>query len=202
MHMGEAQKRMSALPEAKMTVEQYLAFERASETRHEFLNGEVFALAGASRKHNIIGGNVYASLHSLLRKRPCEVYQNDMRVKIRRKGHYAYPDIVVVCGTAKFEDDKQDTLLNPTVIVEVLSPSTEIYDRGMKFQYYRTVESLQEYVLISQDQIQIEHFTRQNDGLWLLSDLNRIDVALELPSIECKVPLADIYEKVEFDSAP
>src|SRR5258708_7680372 len=136
---------MSALPEMTWTVERYLAFERESDLRHEYLNREIFALAGASLRHNLIAANTLASLHSQLRKRECTVYPSDMRLKVSRTGLYTYPDLSVVCGTPQLEDDHQDTLLNPTLIIEVLSPSTESYDRGKKFQHYRTVETLPNY---------------------------------------------------------
>src|SRR5687768_7892266 len=146
---------MSTAPKQKWTPESYLEFERASDERHEYLNGEVFLLAGASNNHNLVQGNTYATLHSQLRKHPCLVYPSDMRLKVSQTGLYTYPDIMVVCGTPQLEDKHQDILLNPTLIVEVLSPSTERFDRGKKFQHYREIESLQEYVLIAQDTFRV-----------------------------------------------
>ncbi len=190
---------MSALPDLTWTVERYLAFERESEARHEYLNGQVTVMADASAKHNLIAGNAYASLHSQLRKGPCTVYPSDMRVKVSRTGLYTYPDISVVCDKPQLEDDHQDILLNPVVIVEVLSPSTESYDRGKKFQHYRTLESLQDYVLISQDSYCIEHYIRQATGLWLFADATGLEASLELAVIGCTLLLSDVYEKISLE---
>ena len=191
---------MAAIPDFIWTDERYLAFERASDIRHEYLNGEVFALAGASVRHNLIAANILANIHAQLRKRPCVVFPSDMRLKVSRTGLYTYPDISVVCGPPEFDDAHDDTLLNPTVIVEVLSPSTEQYDRGKKFQHYRTLESLQEYGLVAQDSQRIEHYVRQDNGQWLLTDINQPDVSLDLRSISCALLLADVYEKVTFET--
>lgn len=188
-----------ALPEKFMTPEAYLEFERASEIKHEYFGGEVFAMTGASRNHNRIVINTLASLHGQLRKRPCEVYPSDMRVKTHSTVLYTYPDISVVCGEPQFEDAILDTLLNPTLIIEVLSPSTERYDRGKKFQHYRTLVSLQEYVLIPQDSYRIERYLRQPTDEWLFTDITEIASTLELPSIECQLVLAEVYEKVTFE---
>jgi Uma2 family endonuclease len=193
------EERAMALPEKFVTPEAYLKFERSSEIKHEYYGGTVFAMTGASRNHNLIVANVIATLHTQLRKRPCIVYPSDMRVKTRSSVLYTYPDISVVCGESQFEDEFVDTLLNPTVLFEVLSPSTERYDRGKKFQHYRTLPSLQEYVLIAQDSYRIEHFTRQPNDEWLLADAASLDAAIQLPSIQCQLALADVYEKVTFD---
>jgi Uma2 family endonuclease len=191
---------MSALPKPlRMTEAEYLEFERASETKHEYIGGEVFAMTGASRHHNLITGATYASLFLQLRGRPCEVYPGDMRVQVRASGLYTYPDIGVVCGEAQLADTHLDTLINPLLIVEVLSPSTELYDRGRKFQYYRHIESLREYVLIAQDAPRIERFVRQGD-VWQFSDAVGLDASLELPSIGCTLALADVYEQVTFEA--
>ncbi|MBA3869526.1 MAG: Uma2 family endonuclease [Anaerolineae bacterium] len=181
-----------------ITPEEYLRMERGSEEKHEYYNGEIFAMTGASEYHNIIVGSTIASLYTQLRKKPCQIYPSDMRVRIPATGLYTYPDISVVCGTPEFEDDGLDTLLNPTVIIEVLSSSTEQYDRGKKFQHYRTIASLKEYILIAQDSIRIEHFARREDQ-WILTDAKTSDSVLSLPSIECTLALSDVYEKVNFD---
>jgi len=178
-------------------VEEYLARERAAETRSEYYAGEMFAMAGGSRAHNLIAGNLFASLHQQLRRRPCTVYPSDMRVKVSESGLYTYPDVTAVCDPEQFEDARQDTLLNPALVVEVLSPSTESYDRGRKAQNYRTVASLQEYLLITQDAYHVEQFVRQPDGQWLFSEADGLDAVLPLPSIGCELRLADVYEKVE-----
>jgi len=190
---------MVAVPKQKWTVEEYLAMERASEEKHEFLDGEIYLMSGASRNHNLIQGNAYASLHNQLQGRPCSPYPSDMRVKISDFGQYTYPDISVVCDPEQIEDAAQDTLLNPILLIEVLSPLTESYDRGKKFQHYRALDSLQEYVLIAQDQARIEHYLRQPSGEWLLSDAVGLEAVIELPSIGCTLTLAEVYEKVNFD---
>jgi len=188
---------LTARPEVYISVEEYLARERAAETRSEYYAGEMFAMAGGSRAHNLIAGNLFASLHQQLRRRPCTVYPSDMRVKVSESGLYTYPDVTAVCDPEQFEDARQDTLLNPALVVEVLSPSTESYDRGRKAQNYRTVASLQEYLLITQDAYHVEQFVRQPDGQWLFSEADGLDAVLPLPSIGCELRLADVYEKVE-----
>jgi Uma2 family endonuclease len=188
---------MSAQLKIRLTPEEYLAVERKAEYKSEYLAGEVFAMSGASEAHNLIAGNVFAALHAQLRKRPCKVYPSDMRVKVSATDLYTYPDVTVVCGEAQFDDDRQDTLLNPTVIVEVLSPSTEGYDRGAKFEHYRKLESLREYVLIAQDKHHVEHYVRQPDNQWLLSETDSLPDTIHLPSINCDLALADVYDKVD-----
>lgn len=189
---------MAAQPHAGMTVEEYLAFERASAEKHEYRAGEIVAMVGASYRHNTIVGNVFASLRARLRNSSCRVNFSDLRVQIPGERLYTYPDLTVVCGPPRFSDDRQDTLLNPQVIIEVLSPSTDAYDRGAKFRHYRSIESLREYVLIEQDSQRIEHFVRQANDLWLLSDTIGPDATLHLPTLDCAVPFAEIYEEVVF----
>lgn len=185
-----------ALPKF-ITPEEYLRMERASPEKHEYYNGEIFAMSGASENHNIVVGSTFASLYAQLRKKPYQIYPSDLRIRIPATGLYTYPDISVVCGTPEFEDDGLDTLLNPTIIIEVLSASTEQYDRGKKFQHYRTIASLQEYILIAQDNVRIEHFARQGEQ-WVLTDAKAIDSVLNLPSIDGTLALSDVYEKVNF----
>ncbi len=189
---------MSTAPRPFLTTEQYLAIERAAETRSEYFRGEMFAMTGASRFHNLIAGNVGRRLNEQFDGRPCEVYQTDMRVKVSPTGLYTYPDIVVTCEHPKFEDNQVDTLLNPQVVIEVLSPSTESWDRGKKFGHYRRIESLREYVLISQDRMLVEKFLRRPEGEWLLSDVSSPDDRLVLDSVSCSIKLSDIYARVEF----
>lgn len=190
---------MSAQPQRKLTGEEYLAIERRNEYKSEYVNGEMFAMAGASKKHNLITVNVSSELRSQLKGRPCNVYATDMRVRTRQT-QYVYPDVIVVCDQEQFDDSQQDTLLNPMVIIEVLSPSTEIYDRGAKFGYYRNIETLLEYVLISQDMPMIERYLRQPDSpFWLFSAANSLQDVVELTSINCRLALAEVYDKVEFD---
>lgn len=181
-----------------MTPEEYLAFERASPERHDFHDGELFPVAGGTREHSQIVMNLAAFLTPALRGRSCTAYGMDMKVRIPRKKRYKYPDLSVACPPA-FEDEHRDTLVNPTVLIEVLSPSTQDYDRGGKFEDYRTIAALREYVLVHQDQVLIEHHTRQQDVAWLLRELREGDT-LRLTSIGLEVPLSEIYLNV-FDPA-
>ncbi len=191
---------MAALPKLYISVADYLAGERISTVKHEYFAGQVFAMAGATERHNLAAMNVGASLHSQLRKRSCTVYSSDMRVKVSATGLYTYPDVVAVCGTPRFEDKHRDTLLNPTLVVEVLSPSTESYDRGKKFQHYRTLDSLSEVIFVAQNVVHVEHYVRQPGDRWVLAEADQLDAVLRLPSIECELALADIYEKVTLDA--
>jgi len=187
----------SAATKIRFTPQEYLALERKSETRNEYYNGEIFAMAGASREHNLIVANLLRDIGNQLEDRPCESYPSDMRVFIEATGLYTYPDVSVVCGEPRFQDREVDTLLNPTVIVEVLSPSTEAYDRGDKFRHYRRIDSLREFVLISQDRMMVERYTRQGKD-WVLSDMTDPDQVLKLESIGCQIPLDRIYAKIKF----
>lgn len=188
---------MSLQPEAYLTPEDYLAIERQAECKSEYFHGEMFAMAGASERHVLIVTNVVAELRGQLKGRPCNVYSTDLRVRVSPTGLYTYPDIVVVCGQAQFADEQKDTLLNPTLIVEVLSESTKDYDRGEKFEQYRSLASFDEYVLIAQERHHVEHFVRQPDNRWLLAETNRREDALQLSSISCTLALAEIYDKVD-----
>ncbi|MGO9258134.1 MAG: Uma2 family endonuclease [Bryobacteraceae bacterium] len=188
---------MSTLPKTLLTPEEYLAIERKAERKSEFFQGEMFLMAGAQEAHNLIVAHTISSLDQQLRSRPCRVYPSDMRVCVDRVKMYAYPDVIVVCGDRKFLDAKPDTLLNPTLIVEVLSPSTEGYDRGLKFQHYRSIESLRQYLLISSDRVHADLFTRPAEGPWTLAEANGPEDVLELQSIGCVLKLADLYDKVE-----
>jgi Uma2 family endonuclease len=180
-----------------VTPEEYLAYERAAEYKNEYFDGEVVAMTGASRKHNLIAGNVFAALKDHLRGKPCEVYIGDMRVRIPSANLYTYPDVVVACGTPEFEDAEVDTLLNPALIVEVLSKSTASYDRTQKFDYYRTLPSLGEYLPVEQDAYHVAQYVKQSDGRWLLADIRGSDGRVELTSVGCGLSLADVYERVE-----
>lgn len=189
---------MSTAPKQTLTPQQYLERERAAQTRSEYYRGEMFAMTGASRRHNLICVNLVSRVHSQFADRPCEVYQSDMRVKVNTSGLYTYPDVVATCESPTFEDEHVDTLLNPQVIVEVLSQSTEAYDRGTKFEKYRQLQSLKDYVLVSQESVSVERFTRQGDGQWLLWSSNDLSGTLEIESIDCRVKLSDIYARVNF----
>jgi Uma2 family endonuclease len=187
----------SAAAQPTVTPEQYLAQERRAEYKSEYISGYVVAMAGASRVHNLIALNIAAELRLQLRGRPCETYMVDMRVKVDRTGLYTYPDVVVACGDIHFEDTGNDTLINPVVIVEVLSDSTEAYDRGEKFAHYRRLDSLQAYVLVTQNRPRIEQYTRQGSQ-WLLSEANGLGETVSLPAIGCDLVLAEVYDRVQF----
>jgi Uma2 family endonuclease len=179
-----------------LTPEEYVAFERKATYKNEYIDGEVVAMTGASRRHNIIGVNISGELRQQLKGRTCEAYASDMRVRIPSKRMYTYPDVVVVCDEPQFEDDYLDTLLNPTVIIEVLSKSTERYDRFKKFAFYRTIESLAEYVLVAQHEYRVEQYAKQSDGRWVLSDHRSPEGVVELTSIQCTLALREVYDKV------
>lgn len=172
--------------------------ERRREDKSEYWDGEIFCMSGASRAHNLIVTNVSRELSTQLLERPCEVYSSHMRVRIRHTARYVYPDVSVVCEEPQFEDAEVDTLLNPVLIVEVLSSSTEAFDRGKKFDSYRTIPSLQEYVLIAQDEPHVYIYARQLDHRWLLSEASHQDRGLELASIGCQLALTEVYHKVIF----
>jgi Uma2 family endonuclease len=187
---------MPAEPKSYLTPEEYLALERKAERKSEYFDGEMFATSGASREHNLIVTNIIREISQQLKERPCEVYPSDMRVKIPATGLYTYPDVVVVCGEPKFEDDHLDTLLNPTLIIEVLFESTEAYDRGKKSAHYRTVKSLAEYLLVAQDAYRIEQYVRQASNQWLLCEARGLEETLRLSSIQCDLTLKEVYAKV------
>ncbi|MFK7818236.1 MAG: Uma2 family endonuclease [Planctomycetaceae bacterium] len=191
---------MATAPDSNrfMTVEEYLAFERASETKHEFYRGEVFAMGGASTTHNRIVRNVNRRFDEQFDDRECEVLASDQRVKVLSTGLYTYPDLVVVCGKMEFEDDTFDTLLNPQVVIEVLSDSTEAYDRGKKFALFRELDSLRSYVLISQKEPRVEVFTRHESGDWMMRDAVGMDATIELSAIDVSLRLQDVFKRVEF----
>ena len=185
-----------------LTPEEYITLERkavpdAETVRSEYMNGEVINMSGASLAHNLITGNIFGQLYTRLRGGRCIVFANEMRVSISTAKSYFYPDVSVVCEEPRFEDNVFDTLLNPIVVIEVLSPSTEAYDRGEKFAHYRQLTSLQEYILVAQDQIRVEHYRRQ-EKQWIFTDFEKQDEVLTLSSLQCELPLQDIYERVTF----
>jgi Uma2 family endonuclease len=191
---------MPAQPQiAYITPEEYLAIEREAEYKSEYFNGEIFAMSGASPEHNQIVTNIVGELYAQFKKRPCRVYANDIRVKVSTTGLYTYPDVVAMCDKPRFDDEQKDTLLNPTVIIEVLSDSTANYDRGEKFKHYRSLDSLVEYILIAQDECHIEHYVRQANNQWLLSEIHDLPETIELSSINCHLALSDVYDKVEIE---
>lgn len=189
---------MSSQPQSYFTVEEYLALERRASYRSEYLGGEIFAMAGASRKRNLISLNIGGSLNAQLAERDYEVYVSDMRLRVAATGLLTYPDVTVVCGEPQFNDAEADTLLNPTLLVEVLSKSTKRFDRGEKFEPYRTIASLSEYLLIAQEKVYVEQYVRQRDASWLLRVFSQRADTVQLPSINCELALAAVYNKVKF----
>lgn len=189
--MGSAAKKL-------MTAIEYLEFERNSLEKHEFYNGEIYAMAGAKERHNLIVSNLIINIGTKFKNKPCVVYPSDMRVVIDEYNHYTYPDVSLVCGEREFLDNKNDCLLNPNVIIEVLSDSTEKYDRGKKFEDYRNLISLREYMLVSSEHKKIELFTKTTDGKWLFSE-NTLEGNI-IPTLDLTLLLSDIYDKVEFET--
>lgn len=189
------EQHMSVQAKQLISVEEYLAMERESEEKHEYLDGGIYAMGGASVNHTIIVTNVVIDLGTQLRSRDCTVHSSDLRVKVSPTGLYTYPDVVVVCGEHQFDDEMQDTLTNPTLIVEVLSETTKSYDRGDKFAHYRSLPSFMEYVLIAQDRPHLEHFLREPKR-WILYEIDGMEHTIELPSIDCILSLAGVYDKV------
>jgi Uma2 family endonuclease len=171
--------------------------EREAEFKSEFIDGEIIAMTGASEPHNLITTNIVRELSQQLKNRDCRVYSSDIRVDVRDHNLYAYPDVVVVCGKPNLRDDWLDNLLNPTVIIEVLSKSTESHDRGRKFMKYRRIESLAEYILVAQDSCNVEHYVRQPNDRWMLSEANSLDDTIHLSSIDCHLKMAEVYDKVD-----
>jgi Uma2 family endonuclease len=187
---------VSANPKTFLTPEQYLEIEDHAEYKSEYYNGEMFAMAGAGRAHNLLVARLVSELDHQLRKGPCEVYPSDMRVRMDATGLYTYPDVVVVCGEPQFLTGKETTLLNPKLIAEVLSDSTEAYDRGRKFEHYQSLDSLDSYILVASDRMHVDLYTRTGGNQWTLQSAGRPEETLELPSIGCRIALADLYEKV------
>jgi len=191
-----------ALPAVTLvTPEQYLAQERLSLDKHELVNGQVYAMAGASFAHIRIVANLSRHLGNLLADSTCEPCGNDLRVKVPETTMYTYPDVTVICGEPEFDDDQKDTLLNPVLIIEVLSPSTSSYDRGGKFSHYRKIESLQSYILIDQEWVGVEHYVRQGDQ-WILTAYEKRDEVLKIPTLGVELPLSEIYQRLTIPDGP
>lgn len=187
---------MSTVPKQFITPEEYLRRERIAEFRSEYYRGEMFAMAGASANHNLIVGNCVQTLGQQLKKKPCRVYPSDLKLRIESTGLYTYPDVSVVWGEPQLETNGGDVLLNPVVLVEVLSDSSEAYDRGKKFKHYRTISSLKHYILISQDRYSIDCFSRQPGDSWVLTDCQALIDQVQLSAIDCQLAAADVYDKV------
>jgi Uma2 family endonuclease len=187
---------MSTASKARLSPEEYLKQERKAAFKSEYLDGEVFAMSGASRRHVLIAKNVTVALDQRLRGQSCETYGSDMRVRVSASGLYTYPDVTVTYGDEQFLDEEVDTLLNPLLIVEVLSPSTKNYDRGDKFASYRTIPSLREYVTIAQDRMHVEHWQQGKNERWMLSEYFNVTGSLQLTALGIELPLAEIYRRV------
>jgi Uma2 family endonuclease len=189
---------MSAAVKTNVTPEQYLALDRAASVRSEYFAGEMFAMAGASYAHNTIKDNLIGELYARLKGGPCRTYSSDMRVKIEATKAFVYPDILIQCEPPRFADERTDILLNPQVVIEILSPSTESFDRGGKFRQYQTIPSLQEYLLVSQNDAVCERFTRGEGGKWEYQAFTGVIADLEFAAVPVRVPLRDIYAGVNF----
>lgn len=189
---------MSSAAKAKITVEEYLAMERASESKHEFYDGDIFDMTGGTPAHSLIATNFASEARAALKDRPCVVYNSDLRVKVKPTGLYTYPDVTIVCGQQQFDDEQRDTLINPTVIVEVLSKSTAIYDRGPKSKHYRKIPSLQALILVEQDSPVVEVYRRQSEGNWLLTEATELSESVAIEPLGISIPLNEIYRNVIF----
>ncbi len=188
------------LPKRKalLTPEEYLAIERAAPYRSEYFRGEMFAMAGGTPEHSLIKTNLTSALNGLLKGKPCSVYDSDLRILVSATGLYTYPDASVACEPLQHVDGRRDTILNPILLVEVLSDGSEAYDRGKKFDHYRSIESLREYIIVSQDRPKVERYARNPDDTWTLTDKAGMSESLDLIAIQGKLSLADVFDKVEF----
>ncbi|MDQ6704328.1 MAG: Uma2 family endonuclease [Acidobacteriota bacterium] len=189
---------MSANPAPRITPEQYLEAERSAEFKHEYYQGRIFAMSGGTHPHGVIICNFAGEMRQALKSRPCLVSTTDVRVRVSETGLYTYPDILVICGDPADADDRKDTILNPTVIVEVLSRSTEAHDRGFKFAQYWKLDSLKAYILVSQDEARVEIFERRSKEQWILTEYAGMESACRIESIDCEIELSEIYDKVPF----
>jgi len=192
---------MASNPVTKVTEEEYLTIDRAAEVRSEFFDGEMFAMSGGSMRHARLQANITGELHATLRGSDCQAFTSDFRVRVSPGRMYAYPDVTVVCGKPLLVDERQDILVNPAVIFEVLSPSTEYYDLGVKFRRYRAIESLKDYILVNQDEIRIEQYTRGDANTWTLRDYQRPEEELRIDSIGVSLALGRIYDRIELPNA-
>ena len=190
---------MSAQPQTKLSDEEYLVIERAADFKSEFYNGEMFAMSGGSPGHALLGGAICAEFRTALKGSGCRSYNSDLRVRVARGGLYAYPDATVICGDLEYADGTTDVVTNPTVVVEVLSPSTEAYDRGFKSSEYRKIASLKEYAFLSQSEPRVEVYSRNDNGEWgVFSESVGLDAVCHFRSLDCAIRLADIYADFSF----
>jgi Uma2 family endonuclease len=185
----------------RLTPAEYLDIERAATCRSEYFDGEMFAMAGGSPRHSLIKVNICSEIRARLKRSSCTAYDSDLRILVSATGLYTYPDASVICGPLEFEDQRHDTVLNPTLIVEVLSDSTEAYDRGKKFSHYRQIASLREYLLVSQEEAKIERFLRNDNGTWTLTEAAGLEATLPLPSLGIEICLGEVFDKVDFSGA-
>lgn len=191
---------VATMPERRHWTEaEYLVVERQATTKHEYRQGEIIAMVGASPAHNQITASIIGQLYMQLRGSPCQPLGSDMRVRVSSAGLYAYPDVIVVCGELQVADAYQDMLLNPTLIIEVLSPSTEQYDRTDKFTAYKALDSMREYLLVSQHEARIEQWVRQDGGLWTRHEVSGLAATLRLVSVDAALPLSEVYARVTLD---
>ena len=186
----------------RLTDAEYLDLERKAEFKSEFFDGEMFAMAGGSLSHSLITMNFGGELRDKLKGRPCVPYNSDLRLKVEPTGLYTYPDLSVICGPPHFADAEKDTVTNPTLLVEVLSDSTESYDRGAKLRNYVLIPTVREYLLVSQHEPRIEQYLRQEDGSWLWREVAGLEATLEIPSLQVSIALAEIFANVQFVPAP
>lgn len=191
---------MSAAAQEYMTTEQYFMLQETSESKHEYYRGAIYAMTGGTVRHNLIVANIIAVLHGQLWGTACRVFPSDLRLKVEQTGLYAYPDVSVICEPIYFGDNRQDTVTNPIVLIDVLSPSTENDDRGKKFEHYRTIETLQEYIVVAQDRVHVEHYVRQDKYRWLLVDFFAANQTVHAGSINCTIAVESVYEYIVFDS--
>jgi len=187
---------MASIPDVFVSPEEYLTQERAAQEKSEYVDGRIYAMSGASMHHNLISSNLLGTLWNQLRGRSCRVFGSDLRISVRGK-RFFYPDISVVCGPAQFHDEQpKDTVTNPTLVIEILSESTAAYDKGAKFLSYQGIASLQEYLMVHQDQALVEHYTRRSDDSWIYHKVEGLEASVELPSIECSLKLEEVYLSV------
>ncbi|NWJ48745.1 MAG: Uma2 family endonuclease [Chloroflexi bacterium] len=179
------------------TPEEYLRLEESSLEKHEFYKGDIFLMAGATESHNLIAANAIIELGSGLRGKPCKVYSSDMRIQVQSNGLYTYADVSVVCGQVEFATSRTDTITNPILIIEVLSPSTEKYDRSQKFELYRALTSLENYLVIDQARIYVEYHRRVEGTKWLMETYSRLDEVIKLPWFNLQIPLVNLYDKTD-----
>jgi Uma2 family endonuclease len=185
-----------------LTEEEYLRMERAAEFKSEFFEGEMFAMAGGTAQHSLIATNLAAEFRQRLKGGACVAYNSDLRIKIEATGLFTYPDLSVICGALEFANASDDTVANPTLLAEVLSDSTEAYDRGKKFEHYRQIPALLEYLLVSQREPRLELYTCQPGGRWLLSEAVGMEATLVIPSLRISISLAEVFAQVEFVPVP